>query len=225
MAAITNLRGTVLQIVNGVERRMGYRPSTTVTATRTALTYVDLLNDVLSFVADYGDWPQLYQEITVTAAGSARTIEVSAASPIHHIYEVHYGTQISPLSPRSVSDMRLLDRTSAIGTPRQYAVIDTSGVNPRLRIYPRAKATSGLAMNIGVYTHPRLYVSGDGGQTPVFSQQLLTQGLYAAALLDESNGAETQSYQTQYTMFLRQLREEHNRWQADTGTDLQLNPE
>lgn len=220
MADASNQRDTVLGIVQEVQRRMGYTPSTTLSANRTALKYLGFLNDVVSEISDMGDWPQLYEEVTTTVAACANTVEVNASAPVKRIMEVHEGSQISPLVWQSISQIRLLERLSAQGTPRQVALVNTSGVNPILRYSPRK--TSAAGFNIAVYTMPTVYTSGNATETPPFSRALLNQGLYAKALLDENDGVATDHYKASYMLYRNQLREEWNRHNGDTGGDIQL---
>lgn len=220
MADATVQRGTVLEIVQDVARRMGYTPPTTLTANRTGLKYLSFLNDVIGEVSDYGDWPQLYEEVATTVAACANTVEVNASAPVKRIMEVHEGSQISPLVWQDIHQIRLLQRLSAPGTPRQVAFVNTSGVNPILRYSPAKNSAAGF--NIAVYTMPLTYVSGDGAETPPFSKTLLQQGLQAKALLDENDGVKTTHYESTYLMFRNQLREEYNRSAGDTGGDIQL---
>lgn len=220
MADASNQRDTVLGIVQDAAMRMGYSPPATLSANRTALKYTTFLNDVVSEVSDFGDWPQMYEEVTTTVAACANTVEVNASAPVKRVMEVHEGTQISPLVWQDTHQIRLLERLSAQGTPRQVALVNTSGVNPILRYSPRK--TSAAGFNIAVYTMPRSYVSGDGALTPPFSRSLLVQGLYARALLDENDGVKTTHYDANYLLYRNQLKEEHNRHGADTGGDIQL---
>ena len=55
-----------------------------------------------------------------------------------------------------------------------------------------------------------------------FSSRLLTQGVYANALLDENDGVPTRHWEANAQLFVGQLSEEYNRLQSDTGTDTRL---
>ena len=61
MAAINNQRGTILQIVGDVFRRMNYTPPVSLSANQTSLKYTGFLNDIVQAVSDFGDWPQQYE--------------------------------------------------------------------------------------------------------------------------------------------------------------------
>lgn len=221
MATISNQRGTVLQIINEVQRRLNYSPTTTLSANRTSLKLLHYLNDVVTHVSDYGDWPQEFVEIATTVAASTIRVEINASAPIKRIMEVHTGAEVAPLLVRDIQDIRVLQRTSGVGTPRQYCMIGTSGINPVLRFHPR-NGTSARGFNIAAYTSPLEYVSSDGSKTPPWSRRLLVQGTYALAMLDENDGVPSTHYQANYGMFEAQLREEYNRMGADLGTDVYL---
>lgn len=220
MATITNQRGTVLQIVNDVQERMGYSPTATLSANRTSLKLLGFLNDVVQTVSDYGDWPQMYEEVLATAAVCSNTVEINASAPIKSIMEVHEGSAVSPLTNRDISQMRLLERTSAQGVPRQFAWVNTSGINPILRFSPWRTTTA--KFNVAAYTSPLIYASGDTTRTPPFSRRLLVNGVYSLAMLDENDGVATQHYQANAMLFTNMLREEYSRSAADTGTDVML---
>jgi hypothetical protein len=230
MATTSAQRSTILSIVNETRRKMGYSVVTTLSADRTALLYLDYLNDTVAEVADHGDtWPQLYTEVTVTASSTAITYEVNASAAIKKIHEIHIdGTngQISPLYSRSRTDMRLLQRTSSRGVPRQFDIADTSGVNPRFNVYPAPAASlaSGHTFNVGCYTQPRLYVSGDATEIPPFSSRLMVAGVMARALADESGPEQGQNVQLALADYQKKLREEFNRWTADTDDYVSFRP-
>src|SRR3990167_5138281 len=225
MATTSNVRSTILGIVNEVERKMAYTPSANLSARRTTQMYRDFLNDIVSDVSDYGDWPQLYEEVLVTAQTSVHSVEVNASAPVKNIYEVHFGSQIMPLYPVDVQQIRLLQRTSAVGPPRQFSLSKTSGINPMTEVYPTpGSSQAGSVFNYAVYSKPRTYTTADASVTPPFSSRLLVQGVYAKALLDENGGAPTPQYQVAQTEFNRMLREEWNRTGADTGTDIYIVP-
>lgn len=223
MSITTDVRGTILGIVNEVERKLSYTPSPSLSARNTTINIVSWLNDTLSEISDYADWPQMYSEVIVSAQACVNNVEINASAPFKRIYEVHFSDQIAPLYVIDTQDMRVLERTSAFGEPRQLALTQTSGVNPIMRVYPTpgSAQTSGR-FNVASYLMPRVYVTGDATETPEFSSRLLVQGTFARALLDENGGEPTQQYQIAYGTYQRLLREEANRMTVDTGTDLYL---
>ncbi len=228
MATQSAQRSTILSIVNETRVKMGYSPVATLSADRTSQLYLDFINDTITDVADYGDtWPQLYQEVTVTASSTAITYEINASAAIKKIHEIHFDGaqgQISPMYSRSRTDMRLLERLSARGIPRQFDIVDTSGVNPRFRIYPApaASVASGHSFNVATYTQPRVYVSGDAAEIPPWSGRLMVAGTFARALADEAGMAEGANVKIAMGNFRTKLKEEFNRWTGDTDDGVQF---
>ena len=227
MATTTDLRGTVLSVVQEVEDRMSYSISTTLSARRTTKIMRQWLNDVVADISDFGDWPQLFTEVQVTAQTSVLTYEINASAPVKNIYEISFQGQRPAMWPRDHATIRQLQRTSSQGTPRQYAFVQTSGVNPKIGI-DRMPGTSnnGKVFTAAVYLKPPVYTTADATVIPPFSSRLLVTGVHAKALLDENGGAPTPQYQTEMINFTRMLREEWNRSGADTGggTDIVLVP-
>ena len=221
MAVILNQRGTVLTIVNDVQRRLSYTPTATLSANQTSLKLTGFLNDIVQAVSDFGDWPAQFEEVSTTIAACAVNVEINASAPIKRIFEVHYKDQQTPLVPVEITDIRRLQRTSGQGSPRQFALIRTSGINPIIRIDRRETSTA-MGFNAAVYTSPLEYTSSDATKVPPWSRRLLVQGLYAAALLDESDGVPTNHYQANFAVFRNQLSEEYNRLGADTTKEMRL---
>ena len=203
---------------------MNFNSTTTLSADRTALKYTSFLNDVIQIISDHGDWPQLYSEVTTTAAACAVQVEINASAPIKRIHEIHEGVQITPMVPRSIEEIRLFNRGSASGTPRNFALVDTSGINPRIRVHPR-RTTTAMGFNVAVYTMPLLYASADAAKIPPWSKTLLVQGLMAQVYADEAGGDNAPQAQRSLGIFQTMLKEEWNRSNVDLGTDVHVFPE
>ena len=54
--SVAEVRKTVVQIINEVERRLAVDASTSAGATKLSTMLVDLLNDTIDEVSDAGDW-------------------------------------------------------------------------------------------------------------------------------------------------------------------------
>lgn len=217
---ISNIRLDALGIVNEVERKLGLSTSSSLTTTNFTRVLVHLLNDVIDEVSDFGDWQQMFREATLTAQSSVGTYELAVSGEVKNIYEVVWGTDAAPLEVRTIPDIRRLQRISSYGTPRQFAVVGVSGVNPLFRVYP--VPTSAGTFDIAYFKKPRLLdaaVSADVSATPAFPSRVLVQGLYAKALLEENGGQPTGEYQTAYAEYLRMRKEALNRFTYDTGSD------
>lgn len=223
--ATTDVRKSVIGIVNEVQRRLGISTTTSLTANRHANTLLDLLNDTIDEISDYGDWQQMFREVNVTAATSVGTYAVEASANVKNIYEIHWDDDVSPLEVRTIEDMRRLQRLTSFGVPRQFAVVGASGVNPKVRVYPVPGSNQNTKLfDVAFYKKPRLLTTTDVSAVPAFPARLLVQGLYAKALLEENSGEPTPQYQVAELKFAKMLSETHNRLTADTGTDLYLTP-
>ena len=215
MASTTAQRSTVLGIIQEVHRRQSYDIPAAVTSTRTSRLMLDLLNDVIAHVGDQGDWPQQYEELTVQAPACARTVEVNASGPVKRIVEARMSGQRAAMVLEDHAVMRQLAQSSTRGTPRQWALMRTSGVNPILDLYPRVQ-TSGQ-MRVAAYVMPAVYSTANASAVPPWSSRLLVQGLQAAVMLDEAGGESTPQVQATFQIFQRQLGEELRRWTSDSG--------
>ena len=227
--ANTQIRQSVLAIVNEVQRRLGVNLTASVASSRHSLTLLRLLNDVIDDLADAGDWQELYQEVTVTAQSSVSRylVEASGGGLVRSINEVAFDVDVAPLVPRSPDEMRRLLRQSSFGRPRHFAVIgvDASSANPVMSVSPIPAANeAGDLFNITIFTKPNLLTTSDDATVPVFPANLLIQGLYAKALLDENGGEQSQEFATAFAEFQRMKREALNRFNSDTGQDLILIP-
>lgn len=223
--ATSDIRLTVIQIVNKVQERMGVNKTTNLDTTKHSGVLLELLNDVIDEVSDFGDWPQMYREWLVTAQSSVGVYEIVASANVQRVEEISWNNDTAALDLIDGPDMRRLQRISSYGIPRQYSIIEVSGVNPKFRCTPIP--TTAAVFTIAGYKKTRMFnaaVTADASALPSFPGRVLTQGLYAKALLEEAGGEPTQQYQAAYTEYLRMRKEALNRWTSDTGTCLQFVP-
>jgi len=216
-----------ISIVNEVERKLGVNESSFFGDRKLTTVIKDFLNDTISECNDYGDWPQLFREIDVTASSSVEAYEIASSANVHHIYQIHFNTQVSPLQVKTVQDMRRLQKTRGHGEPRQFAVVNTSGANPIFRPYPIPGANeNNKVFDVAYYKKQRLLtnVSADTSATVLLPSRMLVQGTYAKTLLEESGQEATPHYQVAYQEYIRMRREALNRLTTDTGTDVQFTP-
>jgi len=231
-----DVRRTVIGIVNEVERKLGVNESVFLDDRRLTTMLLDFLNDVIDECNDYGNWPQMFREILVTASSSVDSYEIAVSAQVKNIYEIHWantagdaqpGGQVAPLEVRTIEDMRRLQKTRGFGQPRQFAVVDVSGVNPRIRPYPIPGTNENQkTFDVAYYKKNRLYTTttADSSATPAFPSRMLVQGTYAKALLEESGQEPTAHYQVAYQEYIRMRSEALNRFKADTGTDVFFQP-
>lgn len=228
--ALTDVRKDVIGIVNEVERRLGLSASTALTDTSLATVMLDLLNDVIDEVSDYGDWPQMFREVNVTASSSVGSYEVAVSAQVKNVYEIVWGDDVASLEVRTIEDLRRLQRLASFGTPRQFAIVGVTGINPMFRVYPVPNQTAidadnkGGLFDIAYYKKPSLLTTADVSAVPAFPSRVLVQGLYAKTLLEENGGEPTQEYRAAYGEYLNMRTEALNRFTADTGTDVYFTP-
>lgn len=227
--SVADIRREAVHIVNEVLERLGVNTVTNLNDTRLSTLLTRFLNDVIDEVSDYGDWPEMYREAEVTASSSVETYELAVSGNVKNIYEIVFDTERSPLRVVTIEDIRRLQRGRSFGTPRQFAVVGVSGVNPLFRASPiavTANVTSNTTFKVAYYKKPSIVtaVTANNSAIPAFPSRMLIQGVYAKALLEESGGEPTNEYQVAYTEYLRMRTEALNRLTADTGSDVYLVP-
>lgn len=220
-------RMTALTVVNEVQRKLGLNATSDFSG-KHARMLMQLLNEVIAECHDYGNWPQYYEEAVVTAAASVRQYSVRVSGrEVHNLIEVSFNNNAGELQNRTVEEIRRLRRTgSSTGRPTQYCLIDTdTSGNPRIEVYPQPGTNqAGQTFNIGLYVREPLLTASDTAKELRFPGNLLVQGLYAKALLDEGGGEPSPQWQTAYAEYGRMTREAQNRFVADTEDVVRINP-
>lgn len=222
------VRMSALDIVNEVRRRVGVNTVTSFTEDKFARVLLQLLNEAIAEVNDFGDWQETYQEITVTASTSvfSYSVRASGGKEVHHILDVAFNNNVGNLLNRSIEEIRRLRRGGGVGTPRQFTVMgtDVSG-NPVMSVHPQpGTAQNNQTFNIALYFKEPLLTEASVSAVPVFPGNLLVMSLYAKALLEENGGEPTRQYQVAFTEYQRFLREASNRFTTDTGTGFRIIP-
>ena len=215
----TGLRETVIQIINRVERKLRVPAQSSLTATKLTRELLDLLNETIDEISDAGDWQEYKRETEVTALSSTAAYEVTVSGNVKNVREIVFGSAAAPLVWRDMEDIRLLNRVSSYGNPRQVCIegVNASSGNPIFRVtpVPTQAVASGKTFNVLYFQKPPLYGTSDANVTVVFPSNLVVAGVYAKALLAESGGAPTNEYQVAIAEFLRMRREVNNRFNAD----------
>lgn len=225
--ATTDIRKDVIGIVNEVERKLGIGESTFLDDKKTTTLMLDFLNDTIDEVSDFGDWPQMYREIDVTAVTSGKAYEIAVSANVKNVHEIHFQGQVAPLEQRSISQIRVLQKTSGAGEPRQFCIVDTSAVNPKFRVYPIPGSNqNGKVFDVAYYKKNRLYTTttADSSAIPAFPSRVLVQGVYAKALLEENGQEPTRQFELAYQTYIQMRKEALNRLTADTGDHIQIVP-
>lgn len=218
-----DVRRTVLEIVNEVQTRMGVNKTTTLTQTKHASVLLGLLNQLVDEISDQREWMEWYAETTVFASSSVGEYSLGVPYVIHHIYEIAFQGDVAPMDPVDIPEMRRLQRAVRYGRPRKFSIVGTnSGTgNPTFRVSPvPGSAQNNKFFNIALYRKPAIYSTSDIAEEPEFPAQLLIQGLYAKALLEENGGEPTRQYEVAYAEYQRMLLESANRYNSDTGGDV-----
>lgn len=225
----TGLRETVLAIINRVERKLGLNASATLTANKKVRELLDSLNEVMDEISDAGDWQEYRRTVFVTATPSVATYEVRTSGLVKNIKEIAFASAPSPLVPVDDEEIRLLNRVSIVGEPRQFAIagVNASSGNPNFSVSPvpgSAQTASGQGFDVLFFQKPELYTTSNASTIIPFPSNLVFLGLYAKALLVESGGSPTNEYQVVYTEYVRMRREASNRFNADVYSYVQFRP-
>lgn len=222
--AITDLRQTVLEIVNEVQRRIGVNATSTLTETKGARLFLQYLNDVVSECSDAGRWLELYGTVLVTAQSSVAEYTIAATALVHDVYEIRFGTDTSPLNLRPIEFIRRLNAKARYGTPRHFAMtgIDATTGQPKFSVTP--VPTTAKTFDVAFYLKPSLYTTSDGAVVPPFPADVLIKGLFAKVLLDENGGEKTEQWLAAHREYQYAKNEALNRFTSDTGTDVQFVP-
>lgn len=227
--ALEDIRLYVIDIINEVRRKLSINTVSVLTGDKQSLVLLQYLNEVIAECADFGDWPELYKEVIVLASAATATYSLSTTYPIQSIFEVAFDSDPAPLEYREITYMRVLARAATNnGTPRQFTIKDTdSKGNPKITVHPTpttAHQTSGKSFNIALYKKPELLTTNDIATRPEFAANLLIQGLYAYALLDENSGEHTSTSKAAFDLYYKIRQQSLNRYTSDTGTDVYFTP-
>lgn len=223
---IGDIRYTVLQVVNEVQRKLGLDQTNTLTANKLAVQMVDFINDVCDDLSDFGNWQEVLTSTNVTAVSGQRDYSIQTSSAIKNIGDIFFSTRIGPVRNVTVHDMRIMTRTTVVGAPTQFCVFGTdSNGNPLLRFRPTPAATEdGELFSITYYVRPPNYTTSDASLIIPFPGQLVVQGTLAKAILNESGGAPTDHYTLEQNDYLTARKEALNRFNGDTGYNVAFTP-
>src|SRR5258708_6074353 len=136
--ASTDIRKTVLEIINEAREELALDTVTTLTADKETKLQLKLLNDVIDEVSDYGDWKEAIREILVTASSSVSDYVIETSALVKNLHEVAFDTDISPMWLTTFDDILRLNRVREFSDPRQWAIVgvDASNANPIIRTFP-----------------------------------------------------------------------------------------
>lgn len=222
--AETDFKVTVIGAINEVRKKSKLPPVTTIDQDSDSALKLHYLNDVVSELSDYGNWQELYREAIVSIATSVREYAVSGVV-VQNIQEVAISTRQSPLKRLDIVDMRLLQRVGNTGEPNHWCIKGvTSEGNPIISVdrWPTSNDTG--YFNIGYYLKPVVYTTADASATVPFPGRLVVQGLLTKTILDESDGEPGNRYLTNAQVFKDMKDESFNRFNGDSGGDINFRP-
>lgn len=226
--ALSDIRSTVITIVNAVERKMSISVSSSLAATDYTPVLLQLLNEVADDLADSGDWNELRQTITVSASSSTATYAIPGSGAIiQHISEIAFTGRIAGLQPVTFETVKMLRRASAFGMPNQWAIVEVnSSGDPVIEVtpVPTTAEASGAVFTAYTITKPRIWVAGDESVVPPFPAQVMINGLHAKALLEENGGEQTKEWQVVQAQYERGKVEARSRYTTDTSTTVRFVP-
>ena len=226
---ITDLRQSVLSIINIVERKMGIAASASLTATAFTQTLLDLFNEVVADIAEDGERKELYFSTVVTAQSSVADYAVDPAGGlVHHIYEVSQSARgVAPLTPVNLSEINLLNRTKSFGISNQWHIVSANASGqPVTRVFPTPGANeNGDLFTFVGFLKPPLYTTSDAATVPVFPANVLWRGLHAYALLEENGGEPSREWQAANALYEKAKQQDLNRFTVDNGPTVQFMPD
>lgn len=223
--AITDLRFTVLQTVNEVQRKLGLN-TTMLTGNKVSIELIDHINDVVDDISDFGNWMEQLTTCEITAQTSVRDYSIIVSAVVKSIGDVYISTRRGPLRSTDLDTMRIMTRTTSLGTPSQFVIFGTdSNGNPVLRVRPTPDVSTGGAMfSVLFYRKPSIYTSSDSATLIPFPSRVVVLGTLASYTLRESGGAETPLYQMYYQQYLEAKKSAYNRFNGNTGWDVSFTP-
>lgn len=224
---IGDIRYTVLQIVNEVQRKLGLNTTNTTAANKLSVQMVDFVNDVCSDLSDFGNWQETIVSSNVTAVAGQIDYSITTSANIKNIADIYFTQRTGPLRSVTIDQMRLLTRSSAFGMPTQYTIFGTdANGNPNIRVRPTPTSSEATGkFSILYYIRAPLYVAGTNDALVVpYPGDLVTQGVLAKAILNESEGAPTERYQIVQQEYLESRKNSLNRFNGDTGWNVAFTP-
>lgn len=222
---IGDIRFTVLQIVNEVQRKLGLT-ETSLTANKLAVQLVDFLNDTCDDLSDFGNWQEMLVSSNVTAVSGQVNYSIQTSANVKNIGDIFFSRRIGPMRNITIKDMRIMTRVTITGTPTQFTVFGTdSNGNPTIRVRPTPSSNeNGGLFSILYYVRPPTYTTADTATLVPFPGQIVVDGVLARALLNESGGAITDHYSKTQQDYLMGRKEALNRFNGDTGWEVNFSP-
>lgn len=223
---IGDIRYTVLEAVNEVQRKLGLDATPSLTTNKLAVQLVDFINDVCNDLSDFGNWQEMLVSANVTAVSGQANYSINTSANVKNIGDIYFSTRVGPMRNITVKDMRIMTRVTITGTPTQFCVFGTdSGGNPNIRVRPTpATVEDGGLFSVLYYVRAPKYSTSDLNLVIPFPGDIVVSGTLARALLNEDGGSPSQKYVAVQKDYLEARKEALNRFNSDTGWDVSFTP-
>lgn len=223
---IGDIRFTVLQTVNEVFRKLGLDAVSAPNANKLSIQMVDFINDTCNDLSDFGNWQENLVTANITCVSGQTDYFVTTSANIKNIGDIYFSQRNGPLTNITIDDMRIMTRTTIIGTPTQFTVFGTDvNGNPNLRFRPTPTAAEdGGLFSVLFYVRTPQYTVSDGAVVIPFPARVVVLGTLARAVLNESGGTPSDKYTSIQTDYLTARKEALNRFNGDTGWNVSFTP-
>lgn len=223
---IGDIRYTVLEVVNEVQRKLGLTATPSLNTNSLAIQMVDFVNDVCDDLSDFGNWQETLISANVTAVSGQRDYSINTSANIKNIGDIYFTLRHGPLRNVTIDDMRIMTRTSSTGMPSQFTIFGTdSNGNPLIRVRPTpASNEDGELFSIVYYVRAPKYSTSDAALVIPFPGNIVVGGVLAKAILNESGGSPTDHYNLTQQDYLAARKEALNRFKGDTGWSVSFAP-
>lgn len=224
--SLSDIRYTVLQVVNEVQRKLGLSITPNLVTNSLAIQLVDYINDVCDDLSDFGNWQETMVSANVTAVSGQRDYSINTSANIKNIGDIFFLPRTGPVSYVTPHDMRIMTRVTSVGAPSQYTIFQTdSNGNPILRVRPTpGQIQDGQLFSLLYYIRCPRYSTGDSSLVVPFPGNLVVEGVYARQILGESGGAPTDQYSLVQQEYLVARKEALNRFKGDSGFNINFTP-
>lgn len=223
---IGDIRYTVLQTVNEVQRKLGLEATGTLGANKLAVEIVDFINDVCDDLSDFGNWQETLVTANITAQSSTMDYTLNTSANVKNIGDIYFTGRRGPMRNLTIEDMRILTRATNIGVPTQYTIFGTdANGNPIIRVRPiPTSAEAGGLFSVLYYIRAPRYTTADAALVIPFPARIVVLGTLARVYLGESGGAPTDKYTLTQNAYLTARKEALNRFNGDTSWNVSFAP-
>lgn len=221
-----DIRFTVLEVVNEVQRKLGLSPTAALSTNQQSILLLDFVNDVCSELSDFGNWQEMLVSSNVTAVSGQVDYSVDTSANIKNLGDIFFSNRTGPMRFVTIQDYRIMTRVTSVGQPTQFTIFGTNSAgNPVFRVRPTPAATQdGELFSVVYYIRTPQYTTSDASTVIPFPGQIVVDGVLATALLNESGGSPTDHYTRVYQNYIEARKEALNRFNGDTGWDINFTP-